>query len=203
MVTACQNMGKPEDNFIFAGALCWILGILFYKNIFPLICRTSFCAQDVVLFELVSHDSQTRLLAKELPPLQGVGPLKCIAFSVDGSRFATGGEMWTVVTKPFPLFTVGPALNDDGPSTSIASTFTTDSHWGSTNSMLSAESLDPLVVSIGIGPLMQNAFFPVATVPPNMIFKSSRFGKPCVLKVQDIEEDSDRALKGIEGILPW
>ncbi|KAK7830203.1 sec12-like protein 1 [Quercus suber] len=44
------------------------------------------------LFELVSHDSQTRLLAKELPPLQGVGPLKCIAFSVDGSRFATGGE---------------------------------------------------------------------------------------------------------------
>ncbi|XP_075647137.1 SEC12-like protein 1 [Castanea sativa] len=44
------------------------------------------------LFELVSHDSQTRLLSKELPPLQGVGPLKCIAFSVDGSRFATGGE---------------------------------------------------------------------------------------------------------------
>lgn len=43
------------------------------------------------LFELYGRESGTRLLAKELPRLQGVGPQKCISFSVDGSKFATGG----------------------------------------------------------------------------------------------------------------
>nr|POF05099.1 putative indole-3-pyruvate monooxygenase yucca3 [Quercus suber] len=94
-----------------------------------------------------------------------------------------GLKMWTLVAKPFPLFTAGPALDDDGPSTSIVSTFTTGSHWGSTNSTLSAESPDPSLVSVGIGPLVQNAFLPVATVPPNMLFNRSRFGKPYILKV--------------------
>lgn len=48
-------MGKPEDNFIFAGALCRILGILFYENTFPLICRTSFCAQDIFPLSIASY----------------------------------------------------------------------------------------------------------------------------------------------------
>ncbi|GMY23090.1 SEC12-like protein 1 [Fagus crenata] len=43
------------------------------------------------LFELNVRESHTRLLSKKLPPLQAVGPQTCIAFSVDGSRFATGG----------------------------------------------------------------------------------------------------------------
>nr|POE58182.1 hypothetical protein CFP56_21458 [Quercus suber] len=110
--------------------------------------------------------------------------------------------MWTLVAKPFPLFAAGPALDDDGLSTSISSTFTTGSHWGSTNSRSSAESPDLSMVSVGIGPLVQNALFPVATVPPNMMFRSSRFGKPFVLKVKEIEDDSDTALKEIESILP-
>ena len=50
---------------------------------------------------------------------------------------------------PFPLLTAGFALDDDGPLTSITSTFTKGSHWGSTNSVLSAESPDPLMVSFG------------------------------------------------------
>ncbi|XP_065871983.1 SEC12-like protein 1 [Euphorbia lathyris] len=43
------------------------------------------------LFELQDHETHIKMLAKELPPLQSVGPQKCLAFSVDGSRFATGG----------------------------------------------------------------------------------------------------------------
>lgn len=32
-----------------------------------------------------------KLLMKELPPLKDVGPQSCLAFSVDGSKLATGG----------------------------------------------------------------------------------------------------------------
>lgn len=39
-----------------------------------------------------------QLLPKELLPLQRVGPQKCLAFSTDGSRFATGGMVYTIVT---------------------------------------------------------------------------------------------------------
>ncbi|KAF8403178.1 hypothetical protein HHK36_011275 [Tetracentron sinense] len=46
-----------------------------------------------VFFELIGQKESIKLLAKELPPLQGVGPQKCLAFSADGSRFATGGEV--------------------------------------------------------------------------------------------------------------
>lgn len=48
----------------------------------PLMCR---------LIELYGREANLKLLAKDLLPLQGVGPQKCLAFSVDGSRFATGG----------------------------------------------------------------------------------------------------------------
>ena len=40
---------------------------------------------------------------------------------------------------------------------------------------------DPSVHSFGISPLMQNAFFPVATVPSNMISMYLTFGKPLFL----------------------
>lgn len=48
----------------------------------PMTCRS---------FELSAQESDLKLLTKELPPLRGIGPQKCMAFSVDGSRFATGG----------------------------------------------------------------------------------------------------------------
>ncbi|OMP05516.1 hypothetical protein COLO4_08797 [Corchorus olitorius] len=44
-----------------------------------------------ILFELYGQETNLKLFAKELPPLQDAGPQKCLAFSVDGSRFATGG----------------------------------------------------------------------------------------------------------------
>ncbi|RZB88152.1 SEC12-like protein 1 isoform D [Glycine soja] len=43
------------------------------------------------LFELYGRETNMKLLAKELAPLQGIGPQKCISFSVDGSKFAAGG----------------------------------------------------------------------------------------------------------------
>eukprot|EP00262_Sarcandra_glabra_P008931 TRINITY_DN22881_c0_g1_i1.p1 TRINITY_DN22881_c0_g1~~TRINITY_DN22881_c0_g1_i1.p1 ORF type:complete len:382 (+),score=51.49 TRINITY_DN22881_c0_g1_i1:147-1292(+) len=43
------------------------------------------------LFELYGR-ANIKLLAKEIPILQSVGRQNCLAFSADGSRFATGGE---------------------------------------------------------------------------------------------------------------
>ena len=70
-------------------------------------------------------------------------------------------KKWTPLAKLFPLFTTGLALDNDGPSTSIKSTSTKGWHWGSTNSLLSVESLDPSVHSFGISPLGVHAFFPL------------------------------------------
>ncbi|XP_027366063.1 SEC12-like protein 1 isoform X2 [Abrus precatorius] len=42
-------------------------------------------------FELYGRETNMKLLPKELAPLQGIGPQKCITFSVDGSKFAAGG----------------------------------------------------------------------------------------------------------------
>jgi prolactin regulatory element-binding protein len=44
------------------------------------------------LFELYAGELNAKLLAKELPLLRDVGPQKCLSFSVDGSKLATGGE---------------------------------------------------------------------------------------------------------------
>ncbi|KAF9597303.1 hypothetical protein IFM89_017087 [Coptis chinensis] len=46
----------------------------------------------LILFELCGRDENLNLVTKDSPPLQGVGLQKCLAFSVDGSRFAIGGE---------------------------------------------------------------------------------------------------------------
>ncbi|KAL5569502.1 hypothetical protein UlMin_026077 [Ulmus minor] len=42
------------------------------------------------LFELYGQESSAKLLVKELPSLEKIGPQKCLAFSVDGSKLATG-----------------------------------------------------------------------------------------------------------------
>ncbi|KAL9258444.1 SEC12-like protein [Drosera capensis] len=46
---------------------------------------------DCLLLKLSGQETDMNLLSEELPSLQGVGVQKCIAFSVDGSRLATGG----------------------------------------------------------------------------------------------------------------
>ncbi|KAL0847828.1 hypothetical protein Bca101_021075 [Brassica carinata] len=43
------------------------------------------------LFEIVVGATCTTILAKELPPLENAGLQKCMAFSFDGSKLATGG----------------------------------------------------------------------------------------------------------------
>ncbi|KAG8390543.1 hypothetical protein BUALT_Bualt01G0094400 [Buddleja alternifolia] len=57
-----------------------------------LVCSTS--TGDCKLFEL--SEDNTRLMIKELLPLQGVGLQKCLAFSVDGTRLATGGAHFDI-----------------------------------------------------------------------------------------------------------
>ncbi|KAI5344381.1 PREDICTED: SEC12 [Prunus dulcis] len=54
-----------------------------------IVCSTS--NDGCKLFELYGQESNAKLLAKELAPLKGIGPQKCLAFSVDGSKLATGG----------------------------------------------------------------------------------------------------------------
>ncbi|KAL2548927.1 SEC12-like protein 1 [Forsythia ovata] len=53
------------------------------------VCSTS--TGGCKLFEVYGREDYIKLTTKELPPLQGVGLQKCLAFSVDGTRFATGG----------------------------------------------------------------------------------------------------------------
>ena len=43
------------------------------------------------MFELYGSETNMKLLAKELAPLQDIGPQNCITFSIDGSKFAAGG----------------------------------------------------------------------------------------------------------------
>lgn len=43
------------------------------------------------MFEVYGREGSVKLLVKKMPPLQDVGAQKCLAFSVDGSRFAAGG----------------------------------------------------------------------------------------------------------------
>ncbi|XP_008796618.2 SEC12-like protein 1 isoform X1 [Phoenix dactylifera] len=64
------------------------LGFAVHPSGDEIVCST---ANGCKLFELNSQDIDIKLLAKDLPPLQSVGPQKCLAFSTDGSKFATGG----------------------------------------------------------------------------------------------------------------
>ena len=48
------------------------------------------------LFELYGHEDNIKCVWKDFP-LQDVGPQKCMAFSVDGSKLATGGVVSNLV----------------------------------------------------------------------------------------------------------
>lgn len=65
------------------------LGFAVHPSGDEIVCST---ANGCKLYELNCQDAYIRLLAKDLQHLQSVGPQKCLAFSTDGSRFATGGE---------------------------------------------------------------------------------------------------------------
>ncbi|XP_072068277.1 uncharacterized protein [Arachis hypogaea] len=51
------------------------------------------------LFELYGNETKMKLLAKELAPLQNIGSQNCITFSVDGSKFSTGGSLLLLLLR--------------------------------------------------------------------------------------------------------
>ncbi|XP_075502730.1 SEC12-like protein 1 [Primulina tabacum] len=54
-----------------------------------IVCATS--SGDCKWFSLSGREDNIKLLNEEVLPLQGIGLQKCLAFSVDGTKFATGG----------------------------------------------------------------------------------------------------------------
>ncbi|CAD6220790.1 unnamed protein product [Miscanthus lutarioriparius] len=44
------------------------------------------------LFKLIFEEFTVRIIPRDAPPLESVGPQKCLAFSTDGAKFAIGGE---------------------------------------------------------------------------------------------------------------
>ncbi|XP_066354691.1 SEC12-like protein 1 [Miscanthus floridulus] len=54
-----------------------------------LICAT---ATGCRLFKLIFEEFTVRIIPRDAPPLESVGPQKCLAFSTDGAKFAIGGE---------------------------------------------------------------------------------------------------------------
>lgn len=62
------------------------------------------------LFELHGQEQDIKIFPKELLPLEGVGPQKCLAFSVDGSRFAAGGVV-SILNHQFVLYILHNCFN--------------------------------------------------------------------------------------------
>ncbi|XP_073273414.1 SEC12-like protein 1 [Primulina huaijiensis] len=54
-----------------------------------IVCATS--SGDCKLFSLYGREDNIKLLNEKVLPLQGIGLQQCLAFSVDGTKFATGG----------------------------------------------------------------------------------------------------------------
>ncbi|XP_066396865.1 SEC12-like protein 1 [Miscanthus floridulus] len=54
-----------------------------------LVCAT---ATGCRLFKLIFEEFTVRIIPRDAPPLESVGPQKCLAFSTDGAKFAIGGE---------------------------------------------------------------------------------------------------------------
>ncbi|XP_020589267.1 SEC12-like protein 1 [Phalaenopsis equestris] len=65
------------------------LGFAVHPSGEEIVCST---ANGCKLFELFDRDLNYKLVAKDLPPLQSIGPQKCLVFSTDGSKFVTGGQ---------------------------------------------------------------------------------------------------------------
>jgi len=41
---------------------------------------------------MIFEEFSVRIIPRDAPPLESVGPQKCLAFSTDGAKFAIGGE---------------------------------------------------------------------------------------------------------------
>ncbi|KAI5648520.1 hypothetical protein M9H77_34525 [Catharanthus roseus] len=79
---------SPKATYVFEDGVEPV-SIAVHPSGDDVVCSTS--TSGCKLFELYGREENLKLLAKELLPLKEAGPQKCLAFSVDGSRFATGG----------------------------------------------------------------------------------------------------------------
>lgn len=67
------------------------------------VCAT---AKGCRLFKLVYEEFSINLISRDCPPLQSVGPQRCLAFSTDGAKFAIGGEDGRLRIFQWPSLTV-------------------------------------------------------------------------------------------------
>ncbi|XP_011024298.1 PREDICTED: SEC12-like protein 1 isoform X1 [Populus euphratica] len=80
---------SPQVTYVFEETEGEPVTIAVHPSGDDFVCSTS--KGGCKLLELSGQETNLKLLAKELPPLQDAGPQNCMAFSVDGSKFATGG----------------------------------------------------------------------------------------------------------------
>ncbi|KAF9674943.1 hypothetical protein SADUNF_Sadunf10G0180200 [Salix dunnii] len=80
---------SPQVTYVFEETEGEPVKIAVHPSGDDFVCSTS--KGGCKLLELSGQETKLKLLAKELPPLHDVGPQNCMAFSVDGSKFATGG----------------------------------------------------------------------------------------------------------------
>ncbi|KAL9402772.1 hypothetical protein Peur_006621 [Populus x canadensis] len=80
---------SPQVTYVFEETEGELVTIAVHPSGDDLVCSST--KGGCKLFELQCQETNLKLLAKDLPPLQDVGPQACMAFSVDGSKFATGG----------------------------------------------------------------------------------------------------------------
>ncbi|KAJ6358029.1 hypothetical protein OIU78_005786 [Salix suchowensis] len=80
---------SPQVTYVFEETEGEPVTIAVHPSGDDFVCSTS--KGGCKLLELSGQETKLKLLAKELPPLHDAGPQNCMAFSVDGSKFATGG----------------------------------------------------------------------------------------------------------------
>lgn len=80
------------------------ISIAVHPNGDEIVCATS--SGGCKLFELQDQETDLKLLPKDVPPLQGVGQKKCLAFSFDGSKLALGGEDGHLIIFEWPTMRI-------------------------------------------------------------------------------------------------
>ncbi|MED6108882.1 PHD finger containing protein Phf1 [Stylosanthes scabra] len=81
---------KPLTTFVFEAVDGDPVAIAVHPSGDDFVCSLS--NGSCKLFELYGNETHMKLLTKELAPPQNIGSQNCITFSVDGSKFATGGS---------------------------------------------------------------------------------------------------------------
>ncbi|XP_022990379.1 SEC12-like protein 1 [Cucurbita maxima] len=80
---------SPLTEFVFEECDGDLVSVAVHPSGDEIVCSTT--QGGCKLFELCGQELNVKLLMKELPPLNNVGSQNCLAFSVDGSKLATGG----------------------------------------------------------------------------------------------------------------